>query len=110
MTLEEFKNKVFNLRQETMQKIDEIRKSFSDSFPLKNGDLIQNKKSGEIYAFSRLSFDTLFSSWPHVYFYKMKKDGTPSKIEIFICSLSDIQSFLDKYEILISDSNEGIDL
>ena len=43
MTLEEFKNKVFNLRHETMQKIDEIRKSFSDSFPLKKGDLIQNK-------------------------------------------------------------------
>ena len=57
-------------------------------------------KTGEIYVFSCIRYDNIFSLMGAMYVFKMKMDGTPSKVEKWLGSIFSIDSIFKNYEIV----------
>ena len=98
MTLQELDQELKSIRKETEEKVERARKAFMDSFPFKKGDKIRNVSNGEIFVFSRIQYDNIFSAYGTVYAFKMKNDGTPSKVERWLGVLLSTDDFLKKYK------------
>ena len=98
MTLQELDQELKSIRKETEEKVERARKAFLDSFPFKKGDKIRNVSTGEILVFSRIRYDNIFSAYGTVYAFKMKNDGTPSKVERWVGVLLSTDDFLKKYK------------
>ena len=98
MTLQELDQELKSIRKETEEKVERARKAFMDSFPFKKGDKIRNVSTGEIFVFSRIQYDNIFSAYGTVYAFKMKNDGTPSKVERWMGVLLSTDDFLKKYK------------
>lgn len=97
MTLQELDKELKSIRNETEEKVERARKAFLDSFPFKKGDKIRNVSTGEIFVFSRIQYDSIFSAYGTVFAFKMKNDGTPSKVEKWVGRMFSIDDFLKKY-------------
>ena len=97
MTLQELDQELKSIRKETEEKVERARKAFLGSFPFKKGDKIRNVSTGEILVFSRIQYDSIFSAYGTVFAFKMKNDGTPSKVEKWVSGMFSIDDFLKKY-------------
>ena len=98
MTLQELDQELKSIKKESEEKVERARKAFLDSFPFKKGDKIRNVSTGEIFVFSRIQYDNIFSAYSTVYAFKMKNDGTPSKVERWLGVLLSTDDFLKKYK------------